>query len=301
MRIISLTQYVLAGLLVAGCCHAPPARVAYTGPTESMAQVIAKINANNQAIPTLWATHSYEADVVDEKHHSHHVAGSGKLLYMRPNSMRLTGDAVVGSVFDIGSNPQTYWLKLGPEAGDAMWWGNWLDFAHVDPDQMGIPIRPDMVLDVLGISTINTDFAALPAPVMRFDNEADSYVFTWIGKLPNRWVGLREVWYNRTTKRPWLMRIYDMNGRVVMRGELSKYRQVRVADRPQAQWPWTPGNYVLTFPDSGSRIVFTLDDARLSLTTDEGRTVPNARSFRMPPPTAAGVDHVIQVGGRSGE
>ncbi|HZL33963.1 MAG TPA: hypothetical protein VFC78_01555 [Tepidisphaeraceae bacterium] len=301
MKHVTIHLLSLATMLLAGCCNCPKPSEPVNVATWPMSRVVERINANNRKIPSLWATHNYEADVVDEKHHSHHVSGAGKLLYMPSNSMRLTGDAVVGTVFDIGSNANTYWLKLGAEAGDTMWWGKWSDFANINPDHMGIPIRPDMVLDVLGVSTIDTNFNVLPAPIMRFDNKADSYVFTWVGKLPDRWVGVREIWYKRETLRPWLVRVYDMNGRVVMRGELSRYRQVLVPDQPKTQWPWMPGNYVLSFPDSGSRMVFTLDDARLYLITEAGRKVPNPKTFRMPPPGAAGVDHVIQIGGQAGE
>ena len=293
----------LTPLLLAGCCgNGTRAAAVYTGPTQTLSQVVADINANNQKLPTLWATHNYEADVVDEKHHRHHVAGSGKLLYQGSRQMRLTGDSVVGLVFEIGSNAQTYWLKLGPEAGNTMWWGTWADFAQADPDSLNIPIRPDMVLDVLGIGTINTNFSQLPAPVMRFDGVADAYVFTWIGKLPDRWVGLREVYYDRKTKRPSRVVVYDLNGRIVMRGDLVQYRQVRLENIPAAQWPWIAGNYVLAFPDSGSRIVFTLDQALLNTTTEGfDIKVPNQASFRMPPPDQSGVDRVVRIGQRSAD
>jgi len=263
-----------------------------------MAKVVADINANNSKIPTLWAHHIYEADVVDEKHNNHHAGGEGVLLYSSPISMRLRGNATgVGNVFDIGSNPNTFWLRLSPEAGDAMWWGNYADLARINPDTTGIPIRPDMVLDVLGIATINANFNQLPAPTMRYSPEKDSYVFLWIGKLPDRWIALREVWYDRVTKRPSQVLLYDMNGRVALRAELTKYRQVQVEELASVQWPWIPGNYKLTFPDSGSRLIFTLDEAMLKHTDSESETtVPNARSFRMPAPDKAGVSRVIQIG-----
>ena len=53
--------------LLAGCCpHPPPPPVAYHGKTDTMDAVVADINANNSKIPTLYAHHVYQANVVDE-------------------------------------------------------------------------------------------------------------------------------------------------------------------------------------------------------------------------------------------
>lgn len=285
---------VIAFTLLAGCCE----KKYYNGPTDPMNKVVADINANNSKVPSLYAHHYYEADIVDEKHHSRHVSGDGVLLYLAPRNMRLRGNApVLGNVFDLGCNSKSYWLKLSPDTGDTMWWGSWADFGQMNPDATGIPIRPDMVLDMLCITTMNADFNELPAPIMRFNNEGNgSYVFVWIGKLPNRWVALREVWYDRVTKRPRLVLLYDTNGRVVMRAEFETkdFRQVPVEGMPKEQWPYIPGNYRLIFPDSGSRLVFSFDDAMLKRTGTP--IIPNPKSFIMPDPENVDVKSVIQIG-----
>ena len=291
--------FAFAGLFIGGCCvKSTTPRDLLNVKTETMAQVVSAINSNNLKIPTLWAHHYYEADVVDEKKRSHHVSGDGVLLYQTPISMRLVASAAgAGTVFEIGSNPQTFWLKLGPEAGDTMWWGRYEEFARMNPDDAGIPIRPDMVLDVLGIATVNTNFNELPVPTMRFNAEGDAYVFIWNGKLRDRWVALREVWYDRVTKRPRLVLLYDMNGRVVMCAtlDLKQYHALPIQGLPKEQWPWTPGDYKLFFPDTGSRLQFTLESTELNH-GQNGITVPNPKSFRMPSPENPGVEKVVQIG-----
>ena len=288
--------------LLAGCCPSTHPQVEQThlwlGPTDSMAKVVADINANNSKIPTLWAHHYYEADVVDEKKRSHHVAGDGVLLYQAPISMRLRATATaIGTVFEIGSNPQSFWFELGPDTGSTLWWGNYADLSQIDPDSAGIPIRPDMVRDVLGIATINTNFSELPAPTMRYVAEGDAYVFIWIAKRVDRWVALREVWYDRATKRAKLVLLYDSNGRIVLRAvfDPKQYRQVQVPDLPRDQWPWMPFDYKLSFPETGSLLRITLDQAQLTNNVGNGVTVPNPKSFRMPNPENAGVDKVVRI------
>ena len=295
-------------LWAAGC--ACPQIKPYDGPTDSMAKVVADINSNNSKVPTLYARHYYDADVIDDKGHSHHANGDGVLLYNAPMSLRLRANAVIGLVFEIGSNPQEFWLKLSPDAGDTMWWGTYADFANMNPDEAAIPIRPDMILDVLGIATINANFNVAPVPVMRFDPYADAYVFVWNAQLPDRWVALREVWYDRQTKLPKLILIYDMNGRVALRATFGppaqekdgrptfnkqNYRQVEVEGLSKDQWPWIPTNYNLTFPANGSRLRFTLETARITEKVD-GMTLPNpAKSFVMPNPQNVDVSKVIQI------
>ncbi|MDB5330075.1 MAG: hypothetical protein JWP03_1226 [Phycisphaerales bacterium] len=293
---------VVASVLLAGCRPTQPqGGGGYYGPTQTMAQVVEDINRNNAKIPTLWASHVYEANIYDEHKNKHFVSGRGVLLYSRPTSMRLIGTKeIVGTIFEIGSNPETFWLKLGPDAGDTMWWGTYADLAHVNPDRIGIPIRPDLVLDVLGISTINTNFNELPVPTMRFNNDFRVYMFVWNAKMPDRWVAQREVWYDMNTKLPKYVFLFDTNGRVVLRGTLSQYRQVPVPNVPKEQWPTVPGNYVLFFPETQSQIVFTLDEVALSRKQEgpTGRevTVPNPQSFRMPSPDNAGVSRVNRIG-----
>src|SRR5258708_10469421 len=116
---------VIGLILVAivGCCSCPPAKPPYPGPTDSMARVVADINANNQKIPTLWSSLYYKANIVDEKKHGHFVNGEGVLLYRQPNDFRLIGHKeFAGAIFDIGSNRDSYWLRVVPEVS-TMWYG----------------------------------------------------------------------------------------------------------------------------------------------------------------------------------
>src|SRR5688572_6806868 len=91
-------------LAFAGCrqnARGPARAVTYTGPTEPMGAVVAAINANNEKLPTLWAAHSYEATVVDERKKSHFLNGTGGVVYKRPIGFRLVGKKdIAGDVFE---------------------------------------------------------------------------------------------------------------------------------------------------------------------------------------------------------
>ncbi len=284
--------------LIGGCCHCPPAeaqKMVVTGPSEPTARVIAAINANNEKLPTLWSSLYYKANIIDEKKQAHFVNGEGTLTYRQPMDLRLLGRKdPAGVVFDIGSNRNQFWLRIIPQM-DTMWWGTYENLSRVDPSQTGIPIRPDLVLGVLAIDPISTNPDVQPVATMRFNAAAHAYMFVWTARLPDRWIAVREVWYDQKTKRPRFVLLYDSNGRVVLRAELKQHKQVEAPNVPKDKWPWVASDYNLTFPDTGSTMEFTLSDDTV-LRSENG--FPKDASFLMPSPDKAGVSRVIEIGRR---
>jgi hypothetical protein len=258
-------------------------------------QLVSAINANNQRITSLWATLNYSATINDHGQVHSVTSDDGVLLYRQPDNFRLVGkQALVGTVFDLGSNESQYWLQVVPGT-NRMWWGTYADLARVNASQLPIPIRPHLVMEVLGIEPIDTDFNALPAPTLRYDNSADSYVLLFIIRAPDRWLAEKEIWYDRQTLRPRWVVLYDVTGKPVLKADLSHDVKVRVPDQPGDRWPVMAGDYKLFFPDSGSRMEFTLKDVRLY--TKPGRVqIPNAASFKLPDTQGTDI-RAIQIGG----
>lgn len=300
MRRLTISIVSTLATLV-GCAAPKPAAVVnpnqrqpWHGVTEPMARVVAAINRNNEAVPTLWAAHEYEANIVDEQGKAHFVNGRGALLYRKPQGMRLVGNKdVVGTVFEIGSTDDRYWLKIVPEV-ETMWWGKYENLGK--PCVRQVPIRPDMVLEVLGVSTFNTNFLEPPVPVMRFNPDADAYTFVWSVPLRDRWAAVREVWYDRQTKLPMLVVLFDENGRVVLRARLAGHRPVEVPDAPREQWPTVATNYQLFFPDTGSRMTFDLKEVAF-----ERNGVPTRRGIVFPQADLERFAKVIQLDEACGE
>ena len=294
-RLLKLLISAMSLVALAGCCHCPPATgngQPYMGPTEPMARVVAQINSNNEKIPSLWSSLYYKANIIDDKKQAHFVNGEGTLLYRQSMDLRLIGRKdPAGTIFDIGSNSNQFWLRVIPEL-DTMWWGTYRTLENVDPDHLGIPIRPDLVLSVLAISPIDTNFRQQPAPVMRFDSQQRAYVLLWVAPLPDRWIALREVWYDMNTLHPKLVLLYDQNGRVALRADLGLFKQIEVAGQPKEKWPWIAGDYKLAFPETGSTMELTLSDDSVL----RHGALPMDKSFAMPSPDNADVSHVIEVG-----
>src|SRR4051794_39047312 len=188
VRHLCLSVFI-CGSLVVGCGPKKPvANPPYVGPTESMNEVVEAINLNNRRLPTLWASmkrNGLEASIVDDHGKRDDEVLGGTLLYRAPGEVKVVGHHdVAGDVVEIGSNKDVYWM-LVREGPKTAWWGRY-KYLGAQCSQP-IPIRPELVLQVLGISTINQDFEALPVPVMRFNNDSDCYMFIWNTKLPDRW------------------------------------------------------------------------------------------------------------------
>lgn len=256
--------------------------IGYFGPTDSPAQVIEAINANNSALPTLWAKGYFEADIVDKNGRKQFVNGDATILFRKPGEFRLVCKKdVAGQIFELGATPEHYWMIVRPEV-DTMWWGTFADLPNADPNL--IPIRPDLLMEVLAINEFPTDLLADPAPVMRFNNDADAYMFVWVQRGQSQLVAQKEIWFDRTTKQPKLVVLFDENGRIVLRAYLSNHKPVDGTSASAAT------NYQLLFPDRQTKLSIQVNDIKL---TNNG--VPREGSIKFPGEDGAAVSNVVGV------
>jgi hypothetical protein len=271
---------VCPGWILCGCqSQAPRASPRYYGPTLTLEQVVGSINQNNEKITSLWTRiTNLEMWFVDRQTKSQkYVNGSGNLLYAAPDSIRVTAmKELVADLLDMGSDGKRFWLWQKHD--NVFWWGDYASLGRAGARE--VPIRPDLVLEVLGIGRIDPVLTDEPVPVLRFNNDSDSYMIVWQKHLPDRWVAQKEIWYDRVTLRPNTVLLFDADGRVVLRALLTNFRPVRIAGQPSDQWPVMASDYELFFPDTGSKMIFELGD--LALTGGRGNAFPKAISFQMP-------------------
>jgi hypothetical protein len=270
--------------IILSACHpqAPDTtRPYYAGPTLPLDELIARVNENNSRVSTLWSSiSSFQAWFTDSDGHQHYVDGSGgSVLYQWPDSLRVITKNEFTDLFDLGSDGARFWVWEKPD--HLFWWGTYANLGK--PGSQEIPIRPDLVLEVLGIRPINTNLLQLPAPVMRFDGDEDAYMVVWHTRGIDRWVAQKEVWFDRPTLHPRLIRLFDYDGRVVLQARLVKYVPVEPNDKtiPQTQWPMMASSFQLFFPENKTKMNFELSQQCLSR---YGR--PSPVSFQMPAPAA---------------
>jgi hypothetical protein len=130
-----------------------------------------------------------------------------------------------------------------------------------------------------------SNFLQLPVPVMRFDNDADAYVFDINQPEGDRWETREEIWYDRVSKNPVKVILYGHDGRAVLRAELSQYTGVQIPGVPRERWPKIARHYDLTVPDNGTKISLDfLNDPEIQHAGPRKVLLPNPNSFVRPDP-----------------
>src|SRR5688572_14795716 len=288
------SAFICGSILFICGCRAPvkpPPPGSYNGPTQTMADVVSAINENNRKLPTLWMRHNLRAVIVDPDKRGDEgtkISGDGHIIYRSPRELLFRASAPTVNLFELGCNPDDYWLSIPFEKVDTMWWGR---FKHLGKRcAKPIPIRPDLILEVLGVFQINPDFTQAPTPTMRFVNEADAYVLSWIQRSADsdRFVVVKEVWYDRRTTRPRRVLLYDENGRVLLRATLSNFEPVEIDGASRDEWPQVATTYALVFPDTGTTMDIEVESAML-----RRKNIPNDATFRRP--TNPGVRKIEQL------
>lgn len=258
-------------------CPKPPPVVGCYGPTKTMREAVLAINENNASVPTIWSDLTFRAWIHDDKKKEHYVDGDGVVLFRKVSGsndeLLLQGHAIIGKVFEIGSSSgpdAQYWVAVIPEVATE-WWGFYKNIGK--PCAKEIPIHPDLVTQVLGVSEFDTNFMEPPVPQMRFNNDQCAYMFTWSVPLKDRWAVQKEVWYDGKSLLPRLVVLFDENGRVQLRAYLSQHQPIdggngkKIATR-----------YELFFPETKDQLIFNLKSPKLTY-----RGVPKAGTIRRRP------------------
>jgi hypothetical protein len=263
--------------------------VGYLGPIDPIQAVINGIAANNEKIPTLRGEGSFEAWIKETAQgKTQFVNGDLTLLYQQPQNIRIVAKKpAAGTIFDLGGNDREYWVTLPTQ--DTQRWGTYTNIENVDPDL--VPIRPDLVLEVLGVLPVQTNLLQPPAPVMRFNSDYDMYMIVWSQPTQTHWAAVKEVWYDRQTRLPQMVLLFDATGRVVLRAKLYDHKPVEIEGQPESQWPMAATRFELLFPLNGSKFNFDLKQD-LAL---KRNNAPNPRTFVRPDANNSGVSNIIPL------
>jgi hypothetical protein len=278
---IRIAALIYLAMFLVGCCpKQPETRPPWFGETRTIYEVVEQINANNQLIPTLYASVDIKDLVVtDAKGDEDSYSGDGELMYRRPGNLSFIGNhPVAGEMFRMGSNADNYWIAI-PRAKQA-WWGHHRNVGK--KCVQALPIRPDLIVEVLGVSTTDTNLLAPSFPVMRFNHDAHAYVFVWHDRQPDRLIAAKEIWYDRESLAPIKVLLFDTNGRTILKATLGEHQTIEVPELPTERRPKIATLYQLEFPGSKAKLDLKLTDVALTYRNRRGIVFPNNNSFTTP-------------------
>jgi hypothetical protein len=277
----------------------PVVRTVYSGPLLSTPDLMARLAENAAPLRTLWARHDFAVSFLDKNDRVRTFDGDGVLLIRKPSrtspprtpvEIRLQGSKdIVGPVFDLGANRDRAWLTLLADI-DALYWLPQPGAAVDDPaeesgESLSVPIRPDLVADVLGIADLPTDLTRFPSPVVRFDEDADAYRVLMVESAADEThlAASRELVADRASLRITQVNVYGRDGRLILRSDLSGHRAVS-----ESVAALVPTDIVLTMPQSRATMRLILRGMQPTR-----NNLPSDISFRFPDPPP--VSNVVRL------
>jgi hypothetical protein len=229
----------------------------------TLEELVARVNANNAKLPSLWSRGTFEAllkESADEP--GRFLNGQIFAQHLKPGRVRLKAEKdAFGDVLDLGTDGTNLWLRLPTEG--RLFVGT---EGNLDPQKTaGLPLRPDLVLDVLGVNLLPTELAAWPAPTLRVDTQGGRYMVAYVEPAragTPRLTIQREVWYRMPTEpggTPLPVRVIanDDDGRPVLSATLENHEPVGDADGPLVAT-----RLLLFFPQTGGKMRIELEDLR---------------------------------------
>jgi hypothetical protein len=224
-------------LFLVGC---PPPAPLKLGPAVPIQQAVGLVNRNCERLITgLQALGSARGHFVDDNGTRRAFDCDANLLVLAPRHLRLDLTSLGQTQVLFGSNDEFYWLHVKPEV-DTYWFGRYAELS--DLDFGGIPIRPDMVVESLGINGLPEDTTGTAGPFQRVADDHQELLFVRYDR-DGQGLIYKEYWLDRREPRL-IGRILfrDAMGRVLMRSRLSDYRRLEgqgplIAHRIDVDWP----------------------------------------------------------------
>ena len=142
-----------------------------------------------------------------------------------------------------------------------------------------MPIDPTQLLGVLGVCELPADQTRPPFVGQRISFDPPAYVLTFIDRQPvtRKFKFRREMyfrWSKTKARRPFMVKIFNDLGLVVLTAEMKSYREITLedVDGNSGPAPVMPTDIKLTWHETGSKLHLVLSE----MTTEEDIFDPDA-------------------------
>jgi len=228
---LSIIYIISAGLI--GCGPKIPGRSPQTDVPDlvPMKTVIERVNQNNRDMDFLIkASGDTYAQYIDEngkKKPFPFFPLSHTLIYRKPRNLYIKLDKLLETVMEAGSNDKECWV-WSKKDDRKYWWGlhEYMDKV----DKVNIPIRPDRLLDVLGLWELPDNTTGPDGPVRWVGKDRYELIFMERNATGQLYI-TKTVCIDR--REPFLIRemaLFNPDGLPYMTAELSKYKTIEGSD-----------------------------------------------------------------------
>jgi hypothetical protein len=267
----------------------------------SREQLVRQYNANSAGVPRLWARVRIDMNLTDADGKSVQWGSSlgspnGLLLLAKDGASQQPGFLLCGTM--PGGNEL---FRMGASRSESLYYlwynaGNnrraWLGQTELaGAPGIDIPLDPTQLLGVLGVTDLPTDFTTLPTVALTFSTSPCAYVLTYVDRQPltGQILFRREVylrWSDTEPPRPFLVNIFDNDGRRVMTATLKDYKSVAGAPASTIM----PSDIQIAWPQRKSSLHLVLSEMSSAHAWDDGQLL-----FRANLPPAITGDQIIEV------
>jgi hypothetical protein len=194
-------------------------------PPRELNEIVAGINENALKLDrAMWCNSVHVvARLVDSKGKEHAYNFDGDLLYKKPRSLLMRMRHGMGTpVMQVGSNDEEYWAWIEPEM-QQMWWGRHRNAGK--PCVEKITVRPEQMVDVLGIGALPGPEDGLIGPIRAFGDQYDILYYA-TAESGGRQRFVRQYYVDRAA--PYQVRLIaflDEFGRKEMTAYLDDYKR----------------------------------------------------------------------------
>lgn len=260
-----LGSMMTLALLLTGC---PSPTLAPLDPMP-IDQTVGMVNDNLPSPHTgLRARGRVTVDYTDPDGSRHRRFLDATLLVIAPRYVRFDMSVVGKTQMLLGSNDEKFWFYLRQDGG-VLRWGHHDRVSQAMPT--GMPVRPDMLIEALGLNRLADDTTGPAGPVQRIQSDHQQLLFLAYDDADQGYIR-KEYWIERSEGgRPRRIIFRDPIGRVVMQSQLDDYR------RTLPTGPVLPTRVTIDWPLEGGRLTFHISRWEL-----EPRLTEEAATFALP-------------------
>ena len=275
---------VVAGLLftLLACSGCPPHEKPIPFDPVPIDEALALVNANSSELQlTVRAKAGSATGVfVEPDGTKHRFDVDAALLVHPPRCMRMDMSVLGNSQFVFGSNNERYWAEQ--VSANALSWGR--HDQQVNPAAEDMIIRPDLIVEALGINPLPPTTHVLFGPFQRITNDCQELHFVDYDEKLRGFIS-KEYWLSRYEPRMVERIVFrDAMGEKIMESHLSRYKPVK------SDGPLMPHKVYISWPVTGSELTFTAAGWKLLPKVNE-----NHPAFTFPIDLGKSFDRIVDI------